>query len=245
MDPFEQMELRKNSFTKKEKIIYELILKNTDEISRKSVTEIAEFMNVSQATITRFCQKLGYKGYNDFKFNVYRYQKQSTIDQSNSNIFETYSKLILNLQSVIDNDKLRALALDISKAKNIIVLGVHKSELPARLLTINLHKLSKHATFIPLSELQDLEYFVEKDDLVVMFSVKGESMRPYTNELIKRKAARFAMITMNDKNPMKEKFKHFIWLPFIDRENSPVYVENQVFFIIYVDILTSYIAENI
>lgn len=247
MNPFEQMEIKKNSFTKKEKIVYELMLKNVDEISRKSVTELADHMNVSQSTITRFCQKLGYDGYNDFKFSIYRYQKQVPLDDldPSKNAFSTYTSLILQLQTSVNNDELSNLAEDIGKADNIIILGVHKSELPARLLNINLHKLSKHATFVPFGEVQDLESYIKEDDLVIVFSVKGESLKVHLSELVKKKAAKFAMITMNDKNPLKKMFPHFIWLPSTNRETSPVYVENQVVFMIYVDILTSYIANYI
>ena len=76
MNPFEKIELKKDTFTKKEMIVYNILQKNTDLILRGSITSLAKDYQVSQSTITRFCQKIGYDGFNEFKFDVFRSEKQ-------------------------------------------------------------------------------------------------------------------------------------------------------------------------
>ena len=110
MNPFEKMELKKETFTKKEMIIYDLLHNDLEIILRSSATDLSKDYHVSQATITRFCQKLGYDGFNEFKFDVFRYQKQgvtSTLKENNS--LDLYIHLInIIKQSIQQSQKLFA-----------------------------------------------------------------------------------------------------------------------------------------
>lgn len=54
-------------FTKTEIQIAEFILSNPD-ISKLTLSEMAQLLNVGEATIVRFCRKLKFQGYQDFKF---------------------------------------------------------------------------------------------------------------------------------------------------------------------------------
>ncbi|EQM95778.1 hypothetical protein MBAG_03513, partial [Coprobacillus sp. D7] len=76
MNPLNKIDLKKDTFTKKEMIIYDILKENPDLILRGSITTLSKDYGVSQSTITRFCQKIGYEGFNDFKFDVFRYEKQ-------------------------------------------------------------------------------------------------------------------------------------------------------------------------
>lgn len=46
------------------------ILENTEDIVHFTITDLADKCGVSQATVFRLCQKLGYKGYQDLKINL-------------------------------------------------------------------------------------------------------------------------------------------------------------------------------
>ena len=72
MNPFEKMDLKKDSFTKKELILYDVLKDNLQNILSFSASDLSKQYNISQSTITRFCQKIGYDGYNEFKFDVFR-----------------------------------------------------------------------------------------------------------------------------------------------------------------------------
>ena len=57
-------------FTQSEKEISEYILNHGDAILNMSIKELAKKTYTSPATIVRLCQKLNYKGYNDFKIEL-------------------------------------------------------------------------------------------------------------------------------------------------------------------------------
>lgn len=58
------------TFTAAEKKLADFILSAQDGASRMSISELAEACSVADATVSRFCRRLGYKGYQDFKFAI-------------------------------------------------------------------------------------------------------------------------------------------------------------------------------
>lgn len=58
------------TFTAAEKKLADYILSAQDCTSRMSISELANACSVADATVSRFCRRLGYKGYPDFKLAI-------------------------------------------------------------------------------------------------------------------------------------------------------------------------------
>jgi len=58
------------ALTKSEKKVADYILANFEDIMYLSVTELAELASVGETTIFRFCKKLDFKGYPEFKLLI-------------------------------------------------------------------------------------------------------------------------------------------------------------------------------
>ena len=58
------------TFTASEKKLADYILSAQDCISRMSISELAEACSVADATVSRFCRRLGYRGFPDFKIAI-------------------------------------------------------------------------------------------------------------------------------------------------------------------------------
>lgn len=58
-----------STFTKTEKRVADYLL-NNHEIDYLRLAELANHLKVGEATIIRFCRKLKFKGYQDFKFSI-------------------------------------------------------------------------------------------------------------------------------------------------------------------------------
>ena len=67
---FEQLSRRYYELSASEKKIGDYALSHQDRTQSMSISELAEASGVSEATVTRFCRKLGCKGYNDFRLAV-------------------------------------------------------------------------------------------------------------------------------------------------------------------------------
>ena len=73
MTPIQHIQLHKDEFTKSELIIMDYILSNLHDISSYPISTIAEKCKVSKSALLRFCQKCGFQGYSEFKYEVSRY----------------------------------------------------------------------------------------------------------------------------------------------------------------------------
>lgn len=56
-----------SSLSSKEKAVADYIMNNPQEIIHLSITEFSEYSSVAEATIFRFCKRLGFRGYQAFK----------------------------------------------------------------------------------------------------------------------------------------------------------------------------------
>src|ERR1700691_6652600 len=63
-----------------EQRVADFILKHPDELIYLTVTELAERTNTSESTVVRLCQKIGYKGYQEFKIVLARDLVEPTSD---------------------------------------------------------------------------------------------------------------------------------------------------------------------
>ena len=55
-----------------EQRVADFILKHPEELIYLTVTELAERTQTSESTVVRLCQKIGYKGYQEFKIMLAR-----------------------------------------------------------------------------------------------------------------------------------------------------------------------------
>ncbi|MDO5551271.1 MAG: MurR/RpiR family transcriptional regulator, partial [Lachnospiraceae bacterium] len=68
------------SLTNNELNILKYVYAHTDDILNMSIHELAKQVSYSSATILRFCKKLGYSGYAEFKYELYKETKRSKSD---------------------------------------------------------------------------------------------------------------------------------------------------------------------
>ena len=89
------------AMTKSSKKVADFIYKNQHEAQYMSITSLAEECNVADATITRFCKKIGYNGYNEFKLALAK--------SSNSSVSEPGVNITVD-SKITDDDSIKSLA---------------------------------------------------------------------------------------------------------------------------------------
>ena len=150
MNLMETIHLHKNDFSKTEHKVYDYIVQNPTAIETATITKIAELCQVSTSGILRFCQVLGYKGYKDFRFDMLHYLHQEHVEVNSENLFDELTSKYLSVIrqfNNIDQNKLNQLIKQIKNTKNIYIIGVHYSSLPAKHLVLGLQDLGINTYF--------------------------------------------------------------------------------------------------
>ncbi|MFC0015031.1 MULTISPECIES: MurR/RpiR family transcriptional regulator [Allobacillus] len=174
------MEQHKNTFTKSERKLYTYIKNNLDQIVYQSLTELANACHVGEATVLRFCRKLGYKGYQGFKLALAR--EISMRDQQLND--ETYIDKVRNnmVQAVddtyklVDDEQLQRAIDKIDQATNVVVFGVSSSGIAGLDMQNRLMRIGVNIETITDSHNQVLRAnSVNKDTVVIAISLTGST----------------------------------------------------------------------
>jgi DNA-binding MurR/RpiR family transcriptional regulator len=128
-------------FTSSESELAKFIIENPDEISQLSINQIAKKIHISPATITRFCQKISFSGFNEFKHELKRYIDLRNKPTAASDIKEIdyFSNLYQNHLEIIETTFRKMTYFDIQQAvslltdaKKVHVYGIGNSGIAAQ-----------------------------------------------------------------------------------------------------------------
>jgi|SRR5690554_1042685 len=164
--------------TKKEKVLIEKLqsVDKTDLIYM-SITDLAEKLSMAEATIIRFCRKIGYKGFQDFKLNL-----SQDLALESSNIPDDKAKYNLNNMcdalnttcEQLDYRKCLDLAKRIVDARKVCFFGVGNSSIPTLAAKLRLIKVGIHVETYVDNHIQTIVVSnLNKDDVVVLVSTSG------------------------------------------------------------------------
>lgn len=242
-----QIEAMYNSFTPLEKTIADFFIHSTEEeeLSSKSVSAR---LYVSEASLSRFAKKCGYKGYREF---IFHYKQgavtsvKSTNDQTKQ-VLNTYQELLNKSYSLVNEQQIDRVVNILSGHKRIYVYGFGSSGLAGMEMQFRFMRLGVDITAVTDSHMMKMNSVILSDDCVVLgISVSGKTQE-VTDALreAKRRGAVTLLITSN-KNP---EFKYFcdelLLIPVKASLNNGKVISPQFPIQIMVDILYSHFLES-
>ena len=130
--------LNKDTFTPIENDIAEYVLENFESVAEENITTLAERSSTSEASVTRFCRKLGFSGFNKFKValaqDIYISRNDALIDIEASgnpviSVANSYRKLLDNMYALIDRKELDAFVSMICGSEFIYMICSPKMKL--------------------------------------------------------------------------------------------------------------------
>lgn len=154
-----------------------------EKVVSLTLSEAADLMYVSTATISRTCKKLGFAGYQDFKFQLQLYLKDDLQSEKylTSPDLQDYVKRYENdLNEVlkrVDENKLQAAANMIANANHIEWFGVGHSYPVCWDASKKLQLLCKKSTArIDWDDLRSATRSMTNNDLAIFISYSGETL---------------------------------------------------------------------
>lgn len=191
----------RSSATKKEKILIDRI-KDVDssELIHMSITELASRIDITEATILRFCKKIGYKGFQDFKISLSQEVAYRRKDMKNSTVEKSYNRFTSALDFTISNlnmSQIKEVGEHILKAKKICIFGIGNSYVPTMYFYNALVKEGINIWISTDSHIRNmLALNLTKDDFVILLSSSGKTLEMINiAKLCKKYGISLAVIT--------------------------------------------------
>ena len=211
----------KDSFSSKELIVADAIISNPGKLLTSTITEYADFINTSPATVTRFCKRLNVSGFQELKLliakatnyddlnigSIERMAEESTMETSEGIINSVMVNAISSidrLRGLLDITTLEKVTSRIVDSRHILICGVGASGVVAKdfhqkLVRIGI--LSHCDDDFDLAKVQVTSF--DNRDLVIAFSYSGmKSEIKSIVSIAKNKGASIVAITRAGNNPI-------------------------------------------
>ena len=141
------------NFTVSENTIRQYVINHAEQILTTTITALAEETGTSEASINRFCKKLGYKGFNGLKIALAQESFYNSMvgepasAQSNfiASITTDYRSMLNNTAAMLDERTVFSAAEMIRSAKNINIFGLYSTAFIAREFRFKLEMLGLRA----------------------------------------------------------------------------------------------------
>lgn len=207
----------RSEYTKAEKTIVKAIIDDTDFVISHSVTDFAQAISVSTASIVRFCKKAGLSGYPELRLELAKYTKNNvktedcnesdvanarSVEGVVSHVISSTKQSIECLRDLIDKNDVQKVVEAVLSSRNILIAGIGASSLAAQDLQ---QKLARIGIFSHFGQSEDFQFVqlvsMSEKDLLILFSYSGNtaSIRKLA-ENAKSRGIKTVAITKTGKN---------------------------------------------
>jgi len=203
-----------------EKKVADFILKNVPLVIRYSITRVAEEAGVSEATVVKFCQRLGYSGYQEFKITLAQNRKEAEVEEIYdaiapnddsktiiNKIFQLYERSFADTKKLISGANLEQCVKMLRGAQRIYFFGFGASAIVARDAEQKFNRINYFSRALVESHSQQTTAaLLGPEDLVVAISHSGRTTDLIKSlDIVRENGTPVIAITSNLKSPVAEK----------------------------------------
>lgn len=235
------------NFTALEKNIADFFMKNEEKMDF-SAKEIAKHLFVSEASLSRFAKKCGFRGYREF---IYQYEesfeeKNKELMGHTRQVLNTYQELLNKTYSLMDEAQIIRICEKLGQAKRVFVCGKGSSGLAAREMRLRFMRIGVDINSIQDPDLMRMQAVFQKEGcLVIGISISGESEDVcYLLEESKKRGADTILITGKNKDDYEDICDELVLIAsrkYLDHGNV---ISPQFPILIMLDLIYSYYLEH-
>lgn len=243
MNIFVQMELHKGEFTRRDREIFKLFSKHPEEVAGSTATSIAERFNIPQSAISRFCKKIGFDGYGDFRMNMMRssHREEAQGDGEGLDIADHISDYVHDVRAAATDEAVGAIIERISGARRVYTCGEAASSFPAQLLAFMLIELSLPVQFITSGWEEEMLHCMGGEDLVIVFSSRNPTHQRFLSTLRELRVDRqpdVLLVTHSSAHPLRHLADDVFVIPTWYRPGYNVTVDGSASMLFFCYIMT-------
>ena len=236
-----------NKFTMVEKTIADFFINNQKKINF-SAKSVAAKLFVSEASLSRFAQKCGYRGYREF---IYQYEesfveKKEFMTGNTLMILNAYQELLNRSYSLVDEKQIERIGNYLNATKKVIVCGKGSSGLAAREMEIRFMRIGVDVDSITDTDLMRMQaVFQNENSLVFGFSIGGQKEEGiFLFKEAKRRGGEKVFFTANNRDDYREFCTEVLLIPSLRHLNHGNVISPQFPILIMIDIIYSYYVEQ-
>ena len=169
-----------HNFTLSENEISQYVINHPDLVVSSTITTIAKETGTSEASINRFCKKIGFKGFNGFKIalaqenfynNMMKQNTNSTDSGLISSVTADYRQMLINTSAIIDENTVIKAVEALKTAKNIHIFSLSNLSIIANELQFRFDQIGYHSkAYTDIFEMRIQATNITPDDLSIIIA---------------------------------------------------------------------------
>lgn len=239
------LKLRYDTFTNVEKTIAEFFI-NNKELKNLSSKNVAESLFVSEASLSRFAKKCGYKGFREFIFeyekNISKYNKE----EISNLVINTYQDLLDNCHKIINKDQMKKIAHFLTTSKKVCVFGMGSSGIAAEEVHLRFMRLGLNIEAVSDSHrIKMLASLANEESVIIAISLSGTTKEILQGiSIAKSNGAKVIMLTSNRSYHLASFCDEIILIPTIKDLEAGDCISPQFPILVMIDVLYTYFIDN-
>lgn len=217
----EQISRHYYALTSSEKKVADFTLSNQNGTQFMSITELADACDVAEATISRFCRRLGYKGYNAFKLALANAAPQykpwdnplsgevtaeDSLEDICKKLYTAELEAMAQTMELLDLKAVEQAASMLHSARRVMCMGQGGSLLIANEAAHLFSTVSNTFTAVADSHMQAIAATtMDPEDVILFFSYSGSTQEMMeTLKLARQQNGKVILVTRFPKSPGAE-----------------------------------------
>lgn len=238
-----------DELTPVEKGVAGFFLSNTKLMDFNSKS-LSKLLYVSEATLSRFAKKCGYKGFREL---IYIYEKdlaateqEKDISTLSMHVHDTYLKLLNESFEILDEAQMKRIANLINRCKRVCVYGMGSSGFAANEFRLRFMRTGLYVEAITDSQMIQMNSaLVDEDNLVIAISLSGKTKDVLSGIcLAKKRNAKVVLITANHDVKEREYCDEVLYVAMSKNLDGGTMISPQFPVLVMIDIFYTYYFEN-
>jgi DNA-binding MurR/RpiR family transcriptional regulator len=237
------IEANYNNFTQVEKNIADFFLNNQTKMDF-SAKNVSEKIFVSEASLSRFAKKCGFRGYREF---VYQYEetfveRKESVNNSTRTVLSIYQELLNKTYNLMDEAQIIRIVKDLYEAERVVACGKGSSGLAASEMESRFMRIGVDIDSVQDTDLMRMQaMFQGKGRLVFGISISGETEEVlYMLKEACKRGARTVLITANNNDLFSQFCSEVVLVPTVRQLNRGNQISPQFPILVMMDIIYYY-----
>ena len=183
------------------------ITENPDFVMRHTISELADSIDTSEGSITRFCRAFGFKGFSDFRTALAMEQGAARSEDNGINENEEIAPVLASIRdsnAIVDSQELKAAADWLNALNSIAIYAVGTAVPVALFLQMNLINMGKAASFVDRSYPAAMPLLSDnqKTGIIVVHSEQASADMMQALSLAKQQGVKILSLTRGTFAPL-------------------------------------------
>lgn len=247
LNVLDELQLRYQQLSAKEKEIADYVMLNKNSIQNINIRDLSKRTQASMSTITRFCRKVGFSNFIDFKLSLNR---EVDIPRDELNFFaqtrHVYNEIIMATADMIKPQIIEEVVARIKQARRVYVYGLGSSGLSALEFKYRLMRMNILIDAVTDSHMMMMNAaLMDEQDVVIGLSNSGHTSEVnHALRVAQKNQATIIGITNFDHTPFTKITDICLFTPGLQRMGDIHFINSQLAIIYILDMISMLLLED-